>query len=786
MTTEATETTGQGTTGERAEMLDGVWEMMRRGRRDEIHPVYVVMVTLAGIVLLCGYLSALVLTTWWHWLIAGLVLAFAGGVIGSAATARLGGVIQRAGNVLGIAYGISTAVIGLVASHAGVVPGGMLTGAAVPVWVTWAGVMLAGSAAHWRVWASFVRSTTPGHPAEQALKVKRARDVWTAAFQSAGLGTVTIEEATETWAGPSMLVRLDPNRTDTVDDVETRKQKIAAAAHRYLRERGEDGLGLAEATVERTTETDVVRFRVRTRDPLRETLEAPELTPETFVIHSPDTPTSIGRWDTGDEILAPISGPHRFVVGASGGGKSTLLYGFLVDDARRGYVSSWAAGTSKFGDMVEPWLQAAETVGGRPVLEMWGGGDSGSKAERRAAERVITAAYLLYRHRSASRVPEKRGRTWRGSELRPWVRLYIDEWDDVVKGQTTPIKLPNGEKMTLWEMIVDLGSKGRSLGVELTLATQRSTNEWFGGRSVNNVLANCGHRYLFRTMSASDAGDIVKRPQEKVMAQRLEELSYAMLASLAGEETPLAYGKSTYWSEADLVDVTRLANQCGVIGRLGDEAERAALHGLYVEGAQPGSFSGMDDAPTAPAASATTPATDDVEALMRAAVEGTPMPTPTEAPATTATTPDVSADESQPQDTTEDAEWAEALAAEIDALDTLSEEEVEALRQGHALDRHPRDPETLLAAIVDAWTEMDDAPTTMTAKEMVQQFGLEWLDHNGSDAGEPRTAVAASMLGSILKQPPISLTPSNTNRGRAYRLADLSARADEILGSEDA
>src|SRR5699024_5548703 len=99
-----TETTGQGTTSERAEVLDGVCEMMRRGRRDEIHPVYVVMVTLAGVVLLCGYLSALVLTTWWHWLIAGVLLAFAGGVIGSAATARLGGAIQRAGNLIGIAY----------------------------------------------------------------------------------------------------------------------------------------------------------------------------------------------------------------------------------------------------------------------------------------------------------------------------------------------------------------------------------------------------------------------------------------------------------------------------------------------------------------------------------------------------------------------------------------------------------------------------------------------------------------------------------------------------------
>src|SRR5699024_7907921 len=200
------------------------------------------------------------------------------------------------------------------------------------------------------------------------------------------------------------------------------------------------------------------------------------------------------------------------------------------------------------------------------------------------AERVVTAAYLLYRHRSASRVPEKRGRTWQGTALRPWVRLYIDEWDDVVKGQHTPISLPTGERMTLWEMIVDLGSKGRSLGVELTLATQRSTNEWFGNRSVNNVLANCGHRYLLRTMSASDAGDIVKRPQEKAMAARLEELSFAMLASLAGETTPLAYGKSTYWDESsDLVDVTRLANQCGIVTRLGDEAERAALHGLYVE-----------------------------------------------------------------------------------------------------------------------------------------------------------------------------------------------------------
>src|SRR5699024_11666318 len=88
---------------------------------------------------------------------------------------------------------------------------------------------------------------------------------------------------------------------------------------------------------------------------------------------------------------------------------------------------------------------------------------------------------------------------------------------------------------------------------------------------------------------------------------------------------------------SDLVDVTRLANQCGIVTRLGDEAERAALHGLYVEGAQPGTFSGISDqGPAASASSASTTPADDVEAIMRARVEGgaSPSPTSTEAPAT--------------------------------------------------------------------------------------------------------------------------------------------------------
>src|SRR5699024_3852290 len=114
-----------------------------------------------------------------------------------------------------------------------------------------------------------------------------------------------------------------------------------------------------------------------------------------------------------------------------------------------------------------------------------------------------------------------------------------------------------------------------------------------------------------------------------------------------------------------------------------------------------GTFSGISDqGPAASASSATTTPADDVEAIMRARVEGgaSPSPTSTEAPATPDVQPPAESEQSHTE--TEDTEWADALAAEIDALDTLSEEEVEALRQGHALDRHPRDPETLLAAIV--------------------------------------------------------------------------------------
>src|SRR5690606_12647350 len=147
--------------------------------------------------------------------------------------------------------------------------------------------------------------------------------------------------------------------------------------------------------------------------------------PEEFAVYDNDTGILLGYWGTGEDMVVPAAGPHKFGVGTTGPEKATWLIALQVGYARRPHWPLRAAGTPTLKDTTQHIVDAAEAVNGRPLFEMWGGGDSGSQGELYAAERVIVAAYLLYLGRAerAGRgaLSGRAGRNFVGADDCPWV-----------------------------------------------------------------------------------------------------------------------------------------------------------------------------------------------------------------------------------------------------------------------------------------------------------------------------------------------------------------------------
>lgn len=783
------------------------WELMRGDHpREELHPYWVHTVTASGVTLLAAALLSLMSLAWWAWVLTFVLLVFMGGMLGAALTWRASEMITKMSQAATAAWGAGIGGLALLMQDVGFV-GGMWEAAARPAWLAWAAIALMGSIVHRYIWGRVVEISDPTHPRGIEYRKRRNRGLWEDAFERAGFGHITVENVTENWCGVDVVIRTDPNKATSAAHVRAKADQIVDYAHKALREDGqEEGLGLGEAEVTGPYggQRDRIRLRVRTRDPLAETIAPAMPSPAEWTITDSSTGMLLGYWDTGEDLVVPASGPHTFGVGTTASGKSTWLISLQVGYARRPHWTMWAAGTAKLMDLMHPVIAAAERVGGRPIFEMWGGGDAGTDSELYAAERVVAATYTLYRDRAArSGRGEPCGRVGRdfvGSAEHPWVALFLDEVNDLVKRSgDRRLKLPNGEQRTVWDMLVTLLGQGRAYGVELVMATQRATNSWFGGKPINDLITNANKRFVFRTKSSSDVQDILPAGEAVSRAKRLMDMRHACMATISGEANEYRYGKVALWTDEDLVEVTRLANELGTVGGLG-EADRRALGDLYVQGAQPSinmarKASGQGDTSPWGAADRTEHRRQITDALLRGVgiePRRSDQDAPTQAPEPAAPVRD------------ETDAFEQQARAELDALlsegGVLSEDDVEALRAEYAEQpHHPEDPLELLGAIVDAWDELDPRPERLTPLAMVQRFGLEWLDDRREDRaaklaaqGEPEAAAleavqkqAARRLGEIFRDA-LSLQPSGrTGAGVVYRLADLRAAYDKAMGAED-
>lgn len=765
------------------------WELMR-GKRpvEEIHPYWVHVVTASGATLLAANLLSLMTIAWWGWVIAFVVLIFAGGLIGSALTARATHMLNVLGTASGVAWGAATGVLGVIMAAVDF-GGNALEATSSPAWLAWAFLTVLGSAVHRWIWGRCAEISDPNTPRGAEYRRRRNGGIWENAFFSANLGNITVERIDERWSGMDVVFRTDPDKPTSFQQIKAAADKVVDLAHKALREEGEEeGLGLGEVQVKQMKQRDLFMLRVRTRDPLEETLHPVIPSVEEFAINDNDTLIHLGYWDTGEQLAIPagsppgVDAPHTFAVGTTGSGKSVFLRALQVGFARRGHWTMWAAGLSKLLDLIRPALEASKQVGGRPIFEMWGGGDSGTKGEVNAAERMIVAAHGLYLDRAAraskGKLPGRKGAQFVGTRECPWVALFLDEFDELIK-KSADKKLValNGEKKTAWEMLVELGSKARSYGIELILATQRTTNSWLGsGKSMHDILKMCNKRFLFRTSSASDIGEIIKDQQAKQMAMKLEEMHNAFMATIPGGGDKYRYGKTELWEEEDLVEITRLANELGTLTTIGQE-EQAALGDLYVCGAQPTTTAGLASAGTSAGTSKADPSKwgvgDRTDIRRRMAEE---MLRATGGPSTSLSRNTEGAEEGLEVD-------FEGTLAEIENyLENIPEEELEEVRGSVEGRRYPDTPEELLGAILDAWEELDQPPAEMTLGDMVRTFDLEYLDVDRENR-ETEAAILSAATGALGRQlRALGAEPvRRTSRGWIYAREALQEVYDGLM-----
>jgi len=165
------------------------------------------------------------------------------------------------------------------------------------------------------------------------------------------------------------------------------------------------------------------------------------------------------------------------------------------------------------------------------------------------------------------------------------VLAILDEVDALLKWKvknerdelvTPRFVLPSGRALTVWDMIVDIGSKGRSEGCELELASQRLTDA-FWGTNVMSYLANVARRAAFRTNSSHDAASLLKGTKLDSCTLRHNSMYLAL-----SEGAPPIAGKAAFYDADALREYAARADQADTIGGLSG-AEAAALGDLYAQ-----------------------------------------------------------------------------------------------------------------------------------------------------------------------------------------------------------
>lgn len=426
---------------------------------------------------------------------------------------------------------------------------------------------------------------TPGSAVQQNAALRSAKGAWGRIMQEAGFGAgCTVREQHENWSGHRVLVRLDPDRHDTAVTVRAARDRITRIASRVLAE-GDSSVVLAHdaLTIELTDSVDMVSIRVRLRQVLTSVIEPPA---EVGPVTDPSLPLILGIWEDGEPIEVPEVGPHGVAIGASGSGKSTYLHGMIAQRSRRKHLITWGAGISKFEAFIAPWIEAVNSGSlTRPVLDLIGGGSAGTEADFWSAAYAVAALHVLMTHRMSSPDTPRKNGNLVVSDAHPGALLIIDEVDTLLKFKiadekgnlvTPRILLPSGRKLSVWEMLVDIASKGRSERCEVELASQRLTED-FWGVTIHSLFTNVARRTAFYTSSSHDASALLKGTRQDACQLR----NNAMYMALSGDAKTAA-GKAPLYEADTIAEFASRADRADTIGSLSG-AEAAALGDFYAQ-----------------------------------------------------------------------------------------------------------------------------------------------------------------------------------------------------------
>jgi hypothetical protein len=546
--------------------------------------------------------------TWWH----TLNLTTWTGVVGTGVAElhpSTGALLIGTAGAAALGMGIGSAVVHAPApEYRGLLYGGgvlgTLTGAAMGAWAwiasandlfndlfqptPWIELGAGGAAfgvAYTALRFRIAAARNPHSRLHKRLKIRASSGIWAQIMSEAGFGDCTVVDHTENWSGYKVLIKLDPERKDSTLTVVNAREKLTTIAAKVLAATEEISLAPDALDIQRTTDARIVSIFVRLRAVLTSVIDPPE---GTGPVTDPDELIQIGLWEDGEPIEARESGPHGCAVGASESGKSTYQHGLTAQRSRRKHVVQWAAGMSKFEIFIEPWMRPViDGRASRPVFDMIGGGSNGTDAEFWSAAAVLAAAHTLMTYRMASPDTPRRNGTMIVSEAHPRVITQLDEVDVLLKYKIANkrgelvrprFRVFGGRELTVWDMMLDIGSKGRSEGVELDIATQRITDD-FWGVPTRSLLNNVQRRAVFYTASSQDSGYLLKNSKQDASLLR----NHAMCLSLKGDAKPLK-GKAYFYDDDQDVpaEYAIRADQADTIGCLSG-AEAQALAELYSE-----------------------------------------------------------------------------------------------------------------------------------------------------------------------------------------------------------
>ncbi|MFE2751584.1 hypothetical protein ACFXGA_06225 [Actinosynnema sp. NPDC059335] len=312
------------------------------------------------------------------------------------------------------------------------------------------------------------------------------------------LGRPRVIGWSDTWCGFDVTVELDPSRDDTASSVATKLSRINGRAARRFKQRG---VVLPEGAVRLLTDpdlpADVVRFRVITRDVLRE--DVPVEPVRGVSINEGIRPV---RREDGEYATFDVRDEHGLVSGASRSGKSTyewevwrqLLSTRAEDDASLNDVLVWTAGGAKLPDLVGPFLQPlADGRAVRPVLDYV---SDPSWEETKKWLRVV-ATVVHIRHSAPLGVFKRDRNKIMPLASQPLIWCALEEADEVVKNPE-PIELPFTGKKNAGQIVTYVGSKGLSARVIFELMAQGTTEAMLGAYA-SSIKQNFLRRAVFRT-----------------------------------------------------------------------------------------------------------------------------------------------------------------------------------------------------------------------------------------------------------------------------------------------